>query len=413
MQIRLTAKTREQIKVTVPDNSDVTAENRYCEWCADMFTANRKKYFVVCNAYSLFGVCFPTAGITSAKKFSETFISELKTYLDQKGLSPVFTTYIAGSIEKIDFCKTNNLHVRAAMNSLKQMLPFSFSSYNSHEAINDRISTYLTSAFSDTKEYQEPINLFTSEDMKKPAVPTVQEKKEDIPAVQFYIELKDLSPKLWRRFIIRQDAKMTTLGYAILSMFKAYGSHLFNFEVTQTEFHHEYMDSIYKSPSFKNTRGADFPFTRLEMQSPATLIELPDPYGDGYDGMKKIDAREIKVGKVFENPQTRCLFTYDFGDNWEFELKVEKITDGETLTTRNPVKVLDGEYYGIIDDCGGAGGLNELIDVFTKGSGERYEELKEWFGDTQFDFTDFDVNRINSSLSKNMKIYKSNYEDEQ
>ena len=379
MQIRLSVKAKEQIKLPALKDSEAAAENRYCEWCVDICTAGRKKYFLVCNAYSLFGICFPAAGITSAEKFSGAFIRELKTYLAQKGLSSLFETYIEGCTGKFDFCKTYNLHIRSGMNLLKQFLLFALSSDASPEEINDRICSYITSACSDKKEYQIPKELFISEDMKKPAVQAVRAVKENVPAVQFYIELKDFTPKLWRRFIIREDAKMTTLGYAILSMFKASGGHLFNFELP----------------------GA------------ATLIELPDPYDDGLISMKKIDARKIKVGKVFENLQTECLFTYDFGDNWEFELKPEKVITDQTLTSAKPVKVTAGENYGIVDDCGGSGGLEELIEVYRKGTGKRYEELREWSGKEKFDFTAFNMKEINSSLAGGIRMYKSNYEDPQ
>lgn len=376
MQIRLSVKAKEQIKLPALKDSETAAENRYCEWCVDICTAGRKKYFLVCNAYSLFGICFPAAGITSAEKFSDEFVRELKTYLVQKGLSSLFETYIEGSIGKIDFYKTYNLRVRSGMNGLKFFLSFAFKTGSSQEEVNDRINSYITSACSDKKEYQIPKELFISEDMKKPAVQAVRAVKENVQAVQFYIELSGLTPKLWRRFIIREDAKMTTLGYAILSMFKASGGHLFNFELP----------------------GA------------ATLIELPDPYDDGLISMKKIDARKIKVGEAFKDPQTRCLFTYDFGDDWEFELKPEKVIPDALLTTAKPVKVTGGENYGIVDDCGGPGGLEELIDVYTKGSGNRYEEFKEWFGEEQFDFTVFDMKEINSSLAGDIRMYKSNYE---
>jgi hypothetical protein len=379
MQIRLSVKAREQIKLPALKDSDSAAENRYCEWCVDIVTAGRNKYFLVCNAYSLFGVCFPAAGITSAEKFSDAFVRELKSYLAQKSLFSLFETYIEGSIGKIDFYKTYNLRVRSGMNGLKLFLSFSFKTGASQEKINDRINNYITSACSDKKEYRIPKDMFISEDMKKPAVQAVRAIKENVQAVQFYIELKDLTPKLWRRFIIREDVKMTTLGYAILSMIKASGGHLFNFEL----------------------QGAE------------TLIELPDPYGEVPARMKVIDARKVKVGTIFADPQTRCLFTYDFGDNWEFELKQEKVIPDAPLTTAKPVKVTGGENYGIVDDCGGAGGLEELIDVYTKGSGTRYEEFKAWFGEEQFDFSVFNKEEINSCLAGDIRMYKSNYENPQ
>lgn len=52
---------------------------------------------------------------------------------------------------------------------------------------------------------------------------------------------------------------------------------------------------------------------RLSVKS-REQIKLSDPYGDAYDNMKRIDARKIKVGTAFENPQTGCLFSCDFED---------------------------------------------------------------------------------------------------
>mgnify|MGYP003589765430 CR=1 FL=1 len=83
MQIRLSIAARQKIKVQVAEYDGTAAENRYCEWCADLFTAHRSDYFIVCNAYSLYGVCFPAKGITTAQKFTNAFISELKAALDK------------------------------------------------------------------------------------------------------------------------------------------------------------------------------------------------------------------------------------------------------------------------------------------------------------------------------------------
>lgn len=75
----------------------------------------------------------------------------------------------------------------------------------------------------------------------------------------------------------------------------------------------------------------------------------------------------------------RLKVVYDFGDNWEFNITVSKITDdyGEKR-----FEVLSGKGYGIIDDCGG---VHRLIDIFNR-------ENMDW-GDYNID--DFDLNKTN------------------
>jgi len=415
MQIRLSIAARQKIKVQVAEYDGTAAENRYCEWCADLFTADRRDYFIVCNAYSLYGVCFPAKGITTAQKFTDAFISELKAALDHAGLSSLFETYIAGNNTHTTFCKTYDLHVRAGMNRLKEYITYDIESDASKEKVYDSIAGFITTTFGGVNNYSTPLELFTNDKMKLPADPQPPViKKADLPvqAIQFSLELNDFPQKLTRRFIIKDDVKMTTLGYAILSMIKAAGGHLFTFEVTQTEFHSEFTQRVSKSPFLKNTDPTELSYDMLEASSPATIIELPDPYGDTFGNMKTIDARKIKVGKAFESPDTRCLFTYDFGDSWEFTLKAEKHITADDLSKVRPVRILEGENYGIIDDCGGTGGLEHLIATFKKHSGQEYKDLKEWLGRDTFDFSEFSVEEANECLKGDMKMYKESYEDE-
>jgi hypothetical protein len=43
-------------------------------------------------------------------------------------------------------------------------------------------------------------------------------------------------------------------------------------------------------------------------------------------------------------------------------------------------RVLEGEGFGIIEDCGGVSGLERLAKAFQKKKGREYQELSEWLG---------------------------------
>ena len=63
-------------------------------------------------------------------------------------------------------------------------------------------------------------------------------------------------------------------------------------------------------------------------------------------------------------PKTR--FTYDFGDDWEINVKLEKIIIDETLSKKDLPRVLKGKGYGIIEDCGGIDGLKSIAEAYSE-----------------------------------------------
>ena len=55
---------------------------------------------------------------------------------------------------------------------------------------------------------------------------------------------------------------------------------------------------------------------------------------------------------------------YDYGDGWEVMLRLEEIIEDRELPGKELPRVLEGEGYGIIEDCGGPQGLAHLGEVF-------------------------------------------------
>lgn len=106
----------------------------------------------------------------------------------------------------------------------------------------------------------------------------------------------------------------------------------------------------------------------------------------------------IKIGKDWLEEQCEYLellylnlkekskikIIYDFGDNWIFNLTLSKII-GEY--DDNEFQVLSGKGYGIIDDCGGPWGLQEIFDG----------EDDSW---GNYDINDFDLEKCNKRVNK-------------
>ena len=59
------------------------------------------------------------------------------------------------------------------------------------------------------------------------------------PIYQFYAELKDYEPKLWRRFQVPENITMARLGYILMTMYEMKDNHLFRLTVPSPRDAHE------------------------------------------------------------------------------------------------------------------------------------------------------------------------------
>lgn len=164
---------------------------------------------------------------------------------------------------------------------------------------------------------------------------------------QLTAELKDFRPRIWRRFLIDANLPLSELGYALIVMFERTASHLFHF------WHPNNYDLYYE----------------------CACSEPADSLGFGAVHFKTIDARNVKISKVLPEVGKSLNFEYDFGDGWNFKIKLEKILD-----EKHGIEILRGAGYGIIEDCGGVGGLERIVELCNSRFGQEYEEFVAWSG---------------------------------
>lgn len=74
------------------------------------------------------------------------------------------------------------------------------------------------------------------------------------------------------------------------------------------------------------------------------------------------------------NQKTHCIFYYDFGDNWKFNVKITNILNSTDINSTSPVKILDGENLGILEDCGGVCRLKHIVKLLKNA----YENWHLW-----------------------------------
>jgi len=125
-------------------------------------------------------------------------------------------------------------------------------------------------------------------------------------------------------------------------------------------------------------------------------------FGDSRYGIPDRDRADVKSGAttrlatVLSSGTTDFLYVYDFGDNWEHRIVVERISIAEA-DTKYP-QFLGGERRCPPEDCGGPPGYFEFIEnIFNKGS-KRTEAL-QWYGGP-YNPDDIDEKQIEIALRR-------------
>lgn len=104
-----------------------------------------------------------------------------------------------------------------------------------------------------------------------------------------------------------------------------------------------------------------------------------------------LDETQYRLSDIFSEPGDRCLYLYDFGDDWSHELVLEAVS--EAGPEDQPVLCLGGQGACPPEDCGGVPGYIELLEQFDDldavGHDDAVDLLGEDFDPEAFDFDAF------------------------
>ena len=181
-------------------------------------------------------------------------------------------------------------------------------------------------------------------------------KRKSAAAAAVYelkITLAGVNPPVWRRVEVR-DCSLAELHRVIQRAMGWEFSHLYSFEVGKRQ---------YGDPNML----------------------------DGAEG----DDGDICLSDLVESRTKKFSYTYDFGDDWEHEIKIEK-----TLAAESKVKYprcTDGARACPPEDCGGAWGYDSFLAAVRDPKHEQHNDMLEWCGG-KFDPEAFDVERVNKAL---------------
>jgi len=185
------------------------------------------------------------------------------------------------------------------------------------------------------------------------------EKGKPNIVLQFYIELKEIEPKIWRRIQVPSRYNFWDLHVAIQDSMGWLDYHLHAFSIKK---------SHKKKP--------------LEIGIPS----------DDFDDVQFLPGWEIDIIEYFNEPGKSAPYLYDFGDSWEHEVLLE----GILLKDKNLTypRCLAGERACPPEDCGSVPGYYEMLDVLKNPKHPEYSEYIDWLKNHAIDYTPYDPDRF-------------------
>lgn len=170
------------------------------------------------------------------------------------------------------------------------------------------------------------------------------ESNKTIKVLEFVVELKHYKPRIWRRIQVVDKTSLEDLSYIVMNSFNCHGSHLY-----------QLVDIV---------------------KDKEVYYSIPNPYDNDFGMGVSQDIDKVKLNKIFKMPQDWIMLEYDFGDGWEFKIQLDKKDIPADKPEDAYPYIISGKGYGIIEDCGGYGGLEEIADGLSKGTLD--EDMVEW-----------------------------------
>lgn len=165
--------------------------------------------------------------------------------------------------------------------------------------------------------------------------------------LQFYIEIDNIEPTIWRRIQVPTDYNFWDLHVAIQDAFGWQDSHLHHFEI------------------------------KGKGKQSVTHIGIPD--FDRFEEMQKVyPGWEIWVLAYFNSLGVEAKYLYDYGDGWSHNVKLEGYIHREKGVSYP--RCIDGALAGPPEDCGGVYGYTELVKTLADHNSKDYKELRAWVG---------------------------------
>jgi hypothetical protein len=183
---------------------------------------------------------------------------------------------------------------------------------------------------------------------------TLPKKSASQTVISLKVTLRGTKPPIWRRILVPGAMTLADLHQAIQAAMGWHDGHLHAFDIEGRQ------------------------------------------YGDRQILEDVADEYRLTLNGVLKSGALRFTYTYDFGDNWEHAIAIEKTlpaVEGQAYPA-----CVAGKRNGPPEDCGGPWGYEELLQILADPAHPEHGERREWIHE-DFDPEAFSVEAADTSLA--------------
>lgn len=177
---------------------------------------------------------------------------------------------------------------------------------------------------------------------------------------QLKVTLRDSKPPIWRRLILSSETTLAQLHHILQITMGWQDAHLHQFEI-----------------------GED----RYSL-----------PMEDFHNDLGHKDSRRAKLSKFVSGEGFKFHYEYDFGDSWDHVLLIEKILP---LDPEQKLPIcIKGKRACPPEDVGGIWSYDFFLEAMQDPNHPEHDSYLEWMGEEPFDPEAFDLDAVNTALSR-------------
>lgn len=342
------------------DDCDDGAEGFY-SWHVNLITLNRRKAIVCMNNLTRYPIVLYRPKARDIAHLEERVKEGIRAAFSEEGVPADMVEEYLQNCGSAVYSKTAGRSLTANLNKTCETVGYYTELLDEESVIQRRISLALGRyivKFDDMYDY--PSERLFRELCKMKGIP--EENWEQILQIENYqLKVKILldGHDIWRRILIPSRCTFRHLHWGIQEIFGWFDYHLYEFTVPDDTYALEEDTPLYVRPiKMRIVDGDD-----LEIED---YLE-PDEYEVRYDN-------QTNLREIFSDTE-RCLYTYDFGDDWEHEILLEKVV--KDSHNRFPV-LLERKGERPPEDVGGPGGFEEYLRIVSDPESPEYEFMLQW-----------------------------------
>lgn len=357
MQICCTKKLLSSMNL---DSQTGSEENDLFCWSAHLITVNRRKTLVVVNDSNRYGFVLHGLKAKDFKNLEALITQGIHDCLKEEKIKDEIIEKYLKDAGPLGFTRTRGPKYVSRLNKACERVDIFDDKLDSSSLFQPLANSYLNDDIIkvDKSDYDFPHEL-----LKKDFEEFAQESVVRCEAVDLTVKLPLDIYTTWRRVIVPADITFKDFHKILQVVFNWLDYHLYEFDIF-------------------NNKGE-------------RILQVIDQEDEDYEPLHDCEtllSTEVKL-KAYLKPENRIIYRYDFGDDWEHEIILNKVLDDYD---KNYPRCLMGEGNAPPEDVGGVSGYKDFLEIMADPKHEEYGAMLRWA--KSLGYKELDINRMNRLL---------------